>query len=89
MAQWDHHLMPAQGSLTERKKERQMRDRRKKSLIKKVYEMSALCDADVFLGIRIRKNGRVSTFCANRTGIWSPFASHLVSPPLMRCSDEN
>jgi hypothetical protein len=41
----------------------QMRGRRKKSLEKKAYEFSALCDADVCLGIRIRETGQVFTLC--------------------------
>ncbi|GKZ98359.1 hypothetical protein AnigIFM59636_002767 [Aspergillus niger] len=49
---------------------RQKRDRRKKSLLRKAYEYSKLCDADVCLGIRIRESGQVTTFLSDSTGFW-------------------
>ncbi|PYH89777.1 hypothetical protein BO71DRAFT_388977 [Aspergillus ellipticus CBS 707.79] len=56
---------------------RQKRDRRKKSLMKKVCEYSRMCGADVCLGIRIRESGEVTTFLANSTGFWSSLNSQL------------
>ena len=57
---------------------RQKWDRRKKSLIHKAYEYSKLCDANIYLVIRIRESGQVTTFQADSTGFWSGFSSHLV-----------
>jgi SRF-type transcription factor (DNA-binding and dimerisation domain) len=48
-----------------RRKLREKRNRRKDNLIKKAYEYSAMCDADVCLGIRLEENGRVFTFCSD------------------------
>ena len=55
-----------------------MRDRRKNSLMKKSYEYSKMCDADMFLGIRLRDSGRVFTFLADSMGFWSGLDSQLV-----------
>ncbi|KAJ0419236.1 hypothetical protein BJY00DRAFT_302343 [Aspergillus carlsbadensis] len=41
-----------------RKAFRQMRERRREGIIKKAYEYSKLCEADVCLGIRLRGSGR-------------------------------
>ncbi|KAL3713818.1 hypothetical protein TMatcc_002523 [Talaromyces marneffei ATCC 18224] len=57
---------------------RQQRNRRGNTLIKKAYELSDIADADVFLGIRLR-DGRVRTFCADKTGFWSSKMSYLDS----------
>ncbi|GLA78952.1 hypothetical protein AtubIFM55763_001117 [Aspergillus tubingensis] len=56
---------------------RQKRDRRRKNLIRKAYEYSKLCDADVCLGIRIRESGQVTTFLSDSTGFWSALSSQL------------
>ncbi|RAL09440.1 MADS-box domain-containing protein [Aspergillus homomorphus CBS 101889] len=56
---------------------RQMRERRREGIIKKASEYSKLCEADVCLGIRLRGSGRVYTFLADQSGIWSSFESHL------------
>ncbi|OJZ80013.1 hypothetical protein ASPFODRAFT_469175 [Aspergillus luchuensis CBS 106.47] len=56
---------------------RQKRDRRKKSLLRKAYEYSKLCDADVCLGIRTRESGQVTTFLSDSTGFWSDLSSQL------------
>ncbi|RDH36802.1 hypothetical protein BDQ94DRAFT_116773 [Aspergillus welwitschiae] len=56
---------------------RQKRDRRKRSLLRKAYEYSKLCDADICLGIRIRESGEVTTFLSDYTGFWSGFSSQL------------
>jgi hypothetical protein len=55
-----------------------MRGHHKKTLEKKVYEFSALCDADVCLGIRIQETGQIFTLCVDTLGIWSSFRSQLV-----------
>lgn len=47
--------------------------------MRKAYEYSKLCEADVCLGIRIRDSGRVFTFLADSTGFWSSLNSQLVS----------
>lgn len=47
-------------------------------LIKKAYEYSELCDADVCLGIRLRGSGHVFTFLSDPAGFWSKFDSLLV-----------
>jgi hypothetical protein len=57
---------------------RQMQDRRKESLMKKAYEYSKMCGADVCLGIRLRDSGRVFTFMADASGFWSKFDTSLV-----------
>ncbi|EED22499.1 hypothetical protein TSTA_059970 [Talaromyces stipitatus ATCC 10500] len=56
----------------ERRKALQKRNRRMKSLLLKAVDMSILCDAEIFLGIRIRETGRVTTFCSDPEGLWSP-----------------
>jgi hypothetical protein len=56
--------------LDSHKAKRQQQDRRKDSLIKKAYEYSLECDADVYMSIRIKKNGRVFTFNSCLTGDW-------------------
>uniref|UniRef100_A0A093V6R5 Uncharacterized protein n=1 Tax=Talaromyces marneffei PM1 TaxID=1077442 RepID=A0A093V6R5_TALMA len=38
-----------------------------------------MANAEVFLGIRFRDTGRIKTFCADTTGIWSSHLSHLYS----------
>lgn len=60
---------------------RQMRERRREGIIKKAYEYSKLCEADVCLGIRLRGSGRVYTFLADQSGFWSSFESQLVGFP--------
>jgi hypothetical protein len=62
----------------EKKRHRQKLGRRKENLIKKSYEMSALCNVDVFLGIMNPDNGRVYAFCTDYDGFWAPCTSHLV-----------
>lgn len=47
-------------------------------MIKRAYEISAFCIADVYLGVRFRDTGRIMTFCADNTGIWSEFVTYLV-----------
>ncbi|KAH8706059.1 hypothetical protein BGW36DRAFT_260076, partial [Talaromyces proteolyticus] len=63
----------------EKRQERQRRDRRGQTLIKKAYEISQLSNADVFLGIRFRDTGKMKTFCADSTGVWSLYVLQLDS----------
>jgi hypothetical protein len=60
---------------------RQKRDRRKNSLIKKSFEYSSMCGADVCLGIRIRETGRVHIFSADSSGFWAFVGVQLVYLP--------
>lgn len=62
----------------ERRKALQRRSRRMKNLLQKAVDMSILCDAEVVLGMRIRETGRVTTFCSDPEGLWSPVTSNLV-----------
>ncbi|KAN0071049.1 transcription factor, MADS-box [Elaphomyces granulatus] len=54
-----------------RKSITQKRYRRREGLERKVYEYSKMCDADIYLGIRIRENGRLYTFSADTSGFWA------------------
>ena len=73
----------------ERRKALQRRNRRMKSLLQKAVDMSILCDAEVVLGIRIRETGRVTTFCSDPEGLWSPATQKLVClfGSLISCRD--
>jgi hypothetical protein len=62
----------------ERRKALQRRSRRMRSLLLKAVDMSILCDAEVFLGVRIRETGRVTTFCSDPEGLWYPATLNLV-----------
>jgi hypothetical protein len=64
--------------LDSHKAKRQQQDRRKDSLIKKAYEYSLECDADVYMSIRIKKNGRVFTFNSCLTGEWPLSEAQIV-----------
>jgi hypothetical protein len=66
-------------SPSRRKSIRQKRDRRKTSLMKKSFEYSMMCGADVCLGIRIRDTGRVYIFSADASGFWAFVGSNLVN----------
>ncbi|KAJ5267936.1 hypothetical protein N7478_001487 [Penicillium angulare] len=61
-----------------RKLARQKRCRRRAGLIKKVLEYSALCHADVCVGIRIRETGEVHIVSADEPGFWD-FVSHQMA----------
>ncbi|QGA17405.1 hypothetical protein EYB26_005076 [Talaromyces marneffei] len=65
--------------MLQKKHKRQQRYRRGGTLLKKAYELSIMADADVFLGIKFRDTGRIKTFCADTTVIWSSHLSHLDS----------
>ena len=64
------------------KAKRQQQDRRKESLIKRAYEYSRECDADVYMSIRIHKNGQVFTFTSDSTGEWPRSEAEMVSHSL-------
>jgi SRF-type transcription factor (DNA-binding and dimerisation domain) len=61
----------------QRKQKRQQRNRRGNTLFKKACELSMLTGADVFLGIRFQ-DGRIKTFCADKSSFWLSQMSHLV-----------
>jgi hypothetical protein len=56
--------------LDSQKAKRQQQGRRRKILFKKAYEYSLECDADVYISIRIKKNGRVFTFNSDSGRDW-------------------
>jgi len=64
---------------------RQQQDRRKESLFRKAYEYSVACEAEVYLGIRVKKNGQIFTFNSENTRKWLPtdgqMVGHLVCSP--------
>jgi hypothetical protein len=70
-----------ESSRSNRKSIRQRRDRRRAGLMKKAFEYSKMCGADVYLGIRIRDTGRVCMFSADASGFWEFVGTHLVSLP--------
>ena len=61
------------------KARRQQCYRRKDSLFKKAYEYSLDCDADVYVCIRIRKNGRVFTLNSDCGEAWPMSDQKLVN----------
>lgn len=68
-----------------KKQNRQRKDRRSKTLFQKACQLSEMTPADVFVGIRFRDTGRIMTFCADNTGIWSSNMSYLVYYLLLPC----
>lgn len=62
------------------KSKQQRQCRRKKNLMKKAWEYSRKCDADVCLGIRLRDNGQVHILSADISGFWAFIAQQLVGP---------
>ncbi|KAK9578879.1 hypothetical protein V6Z98_005599 [Aspergillus fumigatus] len=84
-------VRPSRATLSPRKSAQQKRNRRKMGLIKKAYEYSELCDADVCLGIRLRGSGHVFTFLSDPAGFWSKFDSLLATyyPPPVRKTGED
>ncbi|KAF7586374.1 hypothetical protein BBP40_009020 [Aspergillus hancockii] len=59
--------------------------------MKKAYEYSELCDAEVCVGMRLRESGRVFTFLSDPTGFWLKLDSLLATyyPPPVRKTGEN
>ena len=64
--------------LDTKRAKRQQRDRRKENLFKKAYEYSLECDADVYVSIRIKKQGRVFTFNSDSTRQWPLSEAQMV-----------
>lgn len=56
----------------------QQRSRRRKGLLKKAYEYGIECDADVYVVLRIRKDGQIYTFNTDSSGHWIPPLQELV-----------
>ncbi|CAG8274136.1 unnamed protein product [Penicillium salamii] len=46
--------------------------------MKKAYEYSRICEANVCLGIRIRKTGQVFVLSTDSSGFWELLGSRLV-----------
>jgi hypothetical protein len=72
--------------LDSHKAKRQQQDRRKESLIKKAYEYSLECDADVYISIRIKRNGQIFTFNSDLTQEWPISEAQIVRHSLSRSS---
>jgi hypothetical protein len=64
--------------LDSQKAKRQQQGRRRKILFKKTYEYSLECDADVYISIRIKKNGRVFTFNSDSGRDWPLSEAQMV-----------
>ena len=47
-------------------------------MMKKAYEYSKMCDADVCVGIRMRETGQVHIASADTSGFWAFLTSELV-----------
>ncbi|KAJ5183274.1 hypothetical protein N7492_000890 [Penicillium capsulatum] len=63
---------------SKRKLMRQKQCRRKTSLMKKAYEYSKMCDADVCVGIRLRETGQVYIISSD-SEFWAFLTSQLGS----------
>lgn len=77
--------MPSQSTKIVRKRrldtpraKRQQRDRRRDTLFKKCCEYSLECCADVYISIRIRKDGRIFTFNSDSEGKWPISEAQMV-----------
>jgi hypothetical protein len=68
------------------KAKRHQQDRRKESLIKKAYEYSLKCNADVYISIRIKRNGQIFTFNSDLTQEWPISEAQIVRYSLSRSS---
>lgn len=64
--------------ISRRKLIRQKQYRRKTSMMKKAFEYSKMCDADVCVGIRMRETGQVHILSADTSGFWAFLNSQLV-----------
>jgi hypothetical protein len=67
---------------------RQQQGRRRDNLLKKAYEYSLECDADVYLAIKIKKKGRIFIFNSDSTGEWPLPEAQMVRHPLSKRSRE-
>lgn len=59
---------------------RQQRSRRKNSIFKKAYEYSLKCDAQVYVMLRNKENGKLSIFNSEPNGHWPLSTEQLVRP---------
>ena len=59
---------------------RQQRCRRRRSLLKKAYEYGVNSDADVYMVLRIRKDGQIYIFNRDSSVQWIPPLQELVCP---------
>jgi SRF-type transcription factor (DNA-binding and dimerisation domain) len=57
---------------------RQQQDRRGESLFKKACEYSIECDAEVFLGVKIKRNGQIFFFNSEKSREWLPLDEQMV-----------
>ncbi|CDM38407.1 Transcription factor, MADS-box [Penicillium roqueforti FM164] len=76
------------GSSSKRKSMRQKQGRRKSNLIKKAREYSRLCEADVCVGIRLRRTGQVFILSADVSGFWG-FLGPLIIRPHFLITDQD
>lgn len=56
-------------------------------MMKKAYEYSKLCNADVCVGIRMRETGQVHVLSADPSGFWGFLTTQLVSFIMTPCED--
>jgi hypothetical protein len=56
----------------------QQRNRRKRSLFKKAKEFILECDSDVFLAVRVRKNGQIYILDSATRNQWLKDLTNLV-----------
>lgn len=61
------------------KRRSQRLGRRKKTLLKKAYELAKFCEVDVSLTLRIRKTGRITTFNSLDLESWPLSREKIVS----------
>jgi hypothetical protein len=61
-----------------RKLIRQRQYRRKTNMMKKAFEYSKMCDADVCVGIRMRETGQIHILSADTSGFWAFLHLQLV-----------
>ena len=63
-----------------KKAQRERRDRRKNTLLKKAYEFCVECRADVCLSIRLKDSGQIVIFNSDSSGTWPLPESQIVRP---------
>lgn len=56
----------------------QQKNRRKDGLFRKAYQYCIECDADVYVILRIRRNGQIYISNSNPTEEWPPSKQQLV-----------
>lgn len=61
-----------------RRLKRQKQYRRRANIMKKAWEYSKLCNADVCVGIRMRETGQVHVLSVDASGFWAFLNSQLV-----------